>query len=137
MKKNGIFIVAIFIVSLILPSCGGGGSSSNSPAKTVEKFFSHVKNKNYDKAAELFALKDGTKLSDAEKQKVKAILMAGDENAAKRDGFKKIEILNETVADDGNSGTVDFKIIFGNDEEDKQSYDLKKIDGKWHLIVMS
>ncbi len=135
MKKNGMLITITFVLAVVLASCGGSGSSGNSPAKTVDNFFDYVLSKNYDKASELFIMKDGTELSDADKQKVKALLMAGEENAAEKDGFKKVEIIEEKVNEDGISGKVTFKIIFGNGDEDQQDYSVKKVDGKWMIIV--
>jgi len=64
---------------------------------------------------------------------MKALLMAQNENVEKKGGLKKIEIVEETVDEDGISGEVDLKIIYGNGDEEKRNFDTKKINGKWKL----
>ena len=85
----------------------------------------------------MFYLEEGEKLSDAEAQKIKALLMAADEEYKKKGGIKNVEILSEKLNDDGTSGKVEFKVIYGNGDEDNQSYNLKKTDGDWKLQAMS
>jgi len=138
MKKISAFVLTVFFVSIFLFSCGGGASSGgNSPSKAVEKLFDYIKSKNYDKATSMFYLEEGKELSDAEAQKIKALLMAADEEYQKKDGIKDVEILSEKVDENGVSGKVAFKVIYGNGDDDEQSYNLKKIDGDWKLQAIS
>ena len=136
--KNYAFVFTVSLVSIFLFSCGGGASSGgDSPSKAVEKLFDYVKSKNYDKATSMFFLEEEKKLSDAEAQKIKALLMAADEEYSKKGGIKNVVILSEKINDDGVSGKVDFKVVYGNGDEDEQSYNLKKTDGVWKLQAMS
>lgn len=138
MKKNLFYVIAIVLVSSLMVSCGGGGGAAgDSPSKAVEKLFDNLKSKNYDKAVNAFYLEEDTKLSDPEIQKIKALLMAANEEYEKKGGIKNIEIVEENVSEDGTSGKVKFKVIYGNGDDDSESYNVKKIDGNWKLQAAS
>lgn len=130
MKKNVLAILSVLALSLAFFSCGSG-TGGDSPAKAVEKLYEYIKSKDYDKATNLFYMKEGEKLSEAEAQKIKALLMAGYEEFEKKGGIKDVEIISEKVDDSGESGKVEFKIIFGNGDEKEESNRLNKIDGSW------
>lgn len=132
MKKNGILITMVLLLTITAFSCGSS-SSGSSPSDAVETLFKHIKAKDYDKAMSLFYFEEGEELSEADMQKVKALLMAESEEYEKKGGLKDIEIVEETVDSNGTSGEVDFKIIYGNGDEDKRNYDTKKVNGKWKL----
>jgi hypothetical protein len=132
MKKNGILFALAFVLTITAISCGSG-SSGSSPSDAVETLFKNIKAKDYDKAMSMFSFEEGEELSEADMQKIKALLMAESEEYEKKGGLKDIEIVNETVDSDGTSGEVDFKIIYGNGDEDKRNYDTKKVNGKWKL----
>ncbi len=139
MKKNLLFAFAIVLVASLMVSCGGGGggAAGNSPSKSVENLFDNLKSENYDKAASAFYLEEDASLSDSESQKIKALLMAANEEYEKKGGIKDIEILEENVSEDGTSGKVKFKVIYGNGDEDNENYNVKKIDGDWKLQAIS
>lgn len=132
MKRNGIFITLVLLLTITAFACGSS-SSGSSPSDAVETLFKHIKAKDYDKAMSLFYFEEGDELSEADMQKIKALLMAESEEYEKKGGLKDIEIVEETVDSDGTSGEVDFKIIYGNGDEDKRNYDAKKVNGKWKL----
>jgi hypothetical protein len=132
MKKNGILFTLVLLMTITAFSCGSS-SSGNSPSDAVEKLFKYIKAGDYDNALSMFYFEEDEELSEADTQKLKALLMAQNEEYEEKGGLKDIEILAENVDSDGTSGDVDFKIIFGNGDEDKQSYDLQKIDGRWKL----
>jgi hypothetical protein len=132
MKKNGILFVLVLVLTITAISCGSG-SSGSSPSDAVETLFKHIKAKDYDKAMTLFYFEEGEEMSEADMQKMKALLMAENEEYEKKGGLKDIEIVEESVDSDGTSGEVDFKIIYGNGDEDKRNYDTKKVNGKWKL----
>lgn len=136
MKKNVILILSVLALLLPVISCGGG-SGDDSPAKAVTTLFDYVKSKNYDKATNLFFIEDGKELSDSEAQKIKALLMASEEEMQKKGGIEKVEIISEEVDENGTSGKVKFKLIFGNGDDDSQSYNLSKIEGTWKLKAIS
>ena len=132
MKKNGILFTLVLLMTITAFSCGSS-SSGNSPSDAVEKLFKYIKAGDYDNALSMFYFEEDEELSEADTQKLKALLMAQNEEYEEKGGLKDIEILAENVDSDGTSGDVDFKIIFGKGDEDKQSYDLQKIDGRWKL----
>lgn len=134
MKKKLFFILAVAFVAIFMVSCGG---SSNAPSKTVTAFYDAIKSKNYDKAIGLFYKDKDEKMTDSEVQKVKALLMASQEQMDKKGGIKDVEILNEEIAQNGETATVKVKVVYGDDSDDEENVDLKKVDGKWKMKFSS
>lgn len=132
MKKNGILFVLVLVLTITAISCGSG-SSGSTPSDAVEKLFKYIKAEDYDNAISMFYFEENEEMSDADMQKIKALLMAENEEYEKKGGLKDIEIVEESVDDDGTSGDVDFKIIYGNGDEDKRNYDVRKVNGNWKL----
>jgi len=135
MKKTVVIILSALVLSLVAISCGSG-SGGNTPSKAVLKFFEYIKSKDYDKATKLFYLKEGEKLSEGEVQKVKALLILGQEDYEKKGGIKEIKILSETIDESGDSGSVRFDLTFGNGNEETRNFNLKKIDNSWKIKAM-
>jgi len=133
MKKVTILMIAlVFTTSLVLVSCGGGG---NSPSKTVKKGMNLFYDKQYDDAVVLFAKKDGTKLTEEEATKLVGLMAMGMEQEEEKEGMKDIEIIEETISEDGNTATVKYKIFFNNGDEKESEGRLIKIDGDWYMLI--
>ena len=134
MKKVPILLVVIlFSVTLGLISCGGGGG--NSPSNVVKKGLYTFYDKNYEDVAKLYAKKDGTLLTEEEQAKVIGMLSMAMEKQAKKEGIKNLEILEETISEDGNTATVKYTIFFNNGDEDTSTEKLIRIDNDWYMLI--
>jgi predicted small secreted protein len=137
MKKNGMFIVLIFALSVVLSSCGGIAGSGNSPSKTVEKVFDYYMKKDFDKVASFYASGDSKKLTKEEFDKVKAMLPFAVKQDDKKGGLKSYEITEETIAEDGNSAKVKMVKTYGNGDTDTDRLSLVKVDGEWLIKIIN
>ena len=53
----------------------------------------------------------------------------------KKGGIKDIEILSETISEDGNTAVVKTKTTFGNGETEEGDQKMVKKDGKWLMSL--
>ncbi len=133
MKKNGIVIALTFVLALAVTSCGSGGPTANSPSKSVEKVFGYIMDKDYEKAAKMYASEDGKMLTEEEVAKITALLPMMVQEYNKKDGLKSIKVLQEKISENGDEAKVDITMKYGNGEEKKESLKVMKIDGNWYL----
>ncbi len=134
MKK--MLMAALMVAAgWVMVSCGGGASST--PESVVEKAMTCIEEKDYAGYLELidFQDKDG-KTADEIRKEVQPLLEAKvQQSIDKKGGIKSWEILETTIAEDGNTAKVKTKIVYGNhDVDDNNTVKLvKKEDGKWML----
>lgn len=139
MKTNqilSILIAMIFVAGIY--SCGGsggGGVLSNTPSGTLKKVMSQLQDKKYEDAAKHFVRKDGAKLTEEEAKKVAGLMMMAEGEMAKKGGYKDVEIIGETISEDGNTATLKYKILFKEGSGDPEEDTLLKIDGDWYLTI--
>ncbi|GHT07223.1 hypothetical protein AGMMS49525_16290 [Bacteroidia bacterium] len=139
MKKVMSLLVAV-LAMLAVSSCGGG----KSPADIEKSIYTQFQKGNYEKGLDIYfanidqgdeAKDQGQKQVDAQikalAEKVKASAAQGFEIKA---GVKSFEILEETIAEDGETATVQTKIIYGDGSEDTQSSKYVKRGGKWKIV---
>jgi len=119
----------VLFVGLLLAAC-----SSPKPEAAVEAFYQAAAKKNVDRAAEQVALGD---VPDNEMLMVKGMLqMMIGAYAAKiesNDGLKRIEVLETTVDEDGQSARVRSKLLFNNGKDETVSDRLHLEGGKWKI----
>lgn len=137
MRKSNLLTVLVIALSFVLSSCGGSTGSSNSPSKAVEKAFGYYLKKDYDRMAAMYANGEGKKLTKEELDKVKAMMPYATQQDEKKGGLKDFEIVEETIADDGNSAKVKVVKKYGNGKEDTDRLTLVKVDGDWLINVVS
>ena len=128
----GLFMVALFVLAACSPS---------SPGAAVKQYAEYFKDGKYEKFVEGIALKkkgngEQEKLKPEEKEGLVAMIKEkGAKQVEKKDGIKNIEIVSETVEEDGNKATVVLKQTYGNGDEEEQTYRMVKEDGKWKMDI--
>ena len=130
MKK---LITLSFLVVAVLSfiSC-----SPSSPGKALKGYLNDLADEDYESFIEgVYFLED---MDEQRKKKDEAQLLAiikekGAKEYEKKGGVKSIEILSETISEDGKSAVVEYKQTFGNGEEEKQSQKMIKKDDKWFI----
>ena len=131
---------------LALISCGegdknnvtdeGSSVSSSSPSGIITKVINNVSDGDYEAAIEYYVRKNGSELTKEDKAKLTAFLPSAKDNFEKKGGVKEVKIVDEKIADDGNSAEVKYQIIFGNDKEGKtERVKFIKVDGDWKVRV--
>lgn len=121
MKKLALFVSALLMV-FAFSSC-----SKTSPKDVANDYYTALQKGDFEKAMTY------TTLTDSEEIQKSVQKMQGIE-------FKitEFEIINEEIAEDGNSATVEVKYsytsAFNNDPEEKtEKLNLIKEDGKWKI----
>lgn len=61
--------------------------------------------------------------------KLKGMMTEASAEAKKKGGIKSIEILKEEI--NGDTATVEHKLVWGNGDEDQETTELSKVDGQW------
>ncbi|WP_277120749.1 DUF4878 domain-containing protein [Bacteroides ndongoniae] len=125
---NLSFLV-VAIVSLV--AC-----SPTTPGKALKSYLTDLKNENYESFIKGVYFPED--MDEQRKKKDEAQLLAiikekGAKEYEKKGGVKSIEILSETISEDGKSAVVEYKQTFGNGEEEKQSQKMIKKDDKWFI----
>lgn len=128
-----LVITFIFITGIASCSMGDKGK----PSQRVEKLYSLMKDKNYEKVAAMYVGKDGQKLSPEELTKMQGLLAMGAAEFDKKEGLDKIEIKEEKISEDGNSADVSFTVIYKNGDKEDNNVSLVKVDGDWYFKIIS
>ena len=130
MKK---LITLSFLVVAVLSfiSC-----SPSSPGKALKGYLNDLADEDYESFIEGVYFPED--MDEQRKKKDEAQLLAiikenGAKEYEKKGGVKSIEILSETISEDGKSAVVEYKQTFGNGEEEKQSQKMIKKDDKWFI----
>lgn len=61
--------------------------------------------------------------------KLKGMMSEASAEAKKKGGIKSIEILKEEI--NGDTATVEHKVVWGNGDEEEETTELTKVDGQW------
>lgn len=130
MKKN-ITLNFLVVAILSLVAC-----SPTTPGKALKSYLTDLVNENYESFMEGIYFPED--MDEQRKEKEEAQLLAiitekGSKEYEKKGGVKSIEILSETISEDGKSAIVEYKQTFGNGEEEKQSQKMIKKDDKWFI----
>jgi len=127
-----VYAVCVLALASLLAAC----SLASSPEKTVETFYRAVAEKEMDKAIEQLALGE---VSAGEMVLAKGLLQMAIGVLAveieSNGGLKRIDVLESTVAEDGQSARVRVKLIFNNGKDDTQSDRLRLEEGKWKMTL--
>lgn len=130
MKK--IITLSFLVVAILsLVAC-----SPTTPGKALKSYLTDLKNENYESFIEGVYFPED--MDEQRKEKKEAQLLAiiqekGAKEYERKGGVKSIEILSETISEDGKSAIVEFKQTFGNGEEEKKSQKMIKKDNKWFI----
>lgn len=62
-------------------------------------------------------------------EKLKAMMTEASAEAKKKGGIKSVEIIKEEI--NGDTATVEHKVVWGNGDEETESTELAKVDGQW------
>jgi hypothetical protein len=138
MKKSNVFLfLSVLLTALFMNSCGGsgGGIISKTPSDVVKAAINALKDKNYDGVVKYYVRKDGAMLTDEEKQKLSGLCTMATKVMEQKKGLKDILILEEKIAQDGQTATVRYKMLYNDGSESEDGSKLKKVNGDWYIII--
>jgi len=127
-KMSAIIGFAIISLMFFTTSCSG----PSTPGAALKDFNYAMEKGNTD---EIISMLNGNEkeMTEEDKAKLTALFGAGKEEIAKKGGIKSIEIIEETISEDGNSAKVKAKTTFGDGTEDEGTSKLIKVDGDWKI----
>jgi len=119
------------LVALLLVAC-----SSSGPETAVQDFVNAVIKQDVDKVVGLCALGDvpENRMLQA-KGKIQMMVGRALTQVEANGGFKRLDIVESTIADDGETATVRATLVFNNGKEDTSTIPLRREDGKWKVIL--
>jgi predicted SnoaL-like aldol condensation-catalyzing enzyme len=135
MTKTKCFLVVVAL-TLLGVGCGGG---SNSPTEIEKAMYSQFQKGNYEKAVEVMVdnlESDEAPAAEERTEFIKSFTEKAKESIEAQGGIKDFEVVKETISEDGETATVEIKIIYGNGEEETQTSKYVKKDGVWKLSSM-
>ncbi|MDD4848360.1 MAG: DUF4878 domain-containing protein [Bacteroidales bacterium] len=128
MKK--LVYVVMACLALVFVSCGG----SKTPGDVAKSFYENVAAGNYEAAiADFYQSTDAT---DDETQFLTSLLEKGKAQLDEKGGLKDVQILKETISEDGTTAEVTLNMIFndGTSEETNESLKLDE-NGNWKCVI--
>lgn len=132
MKKFFSYFIILAAAMCFMTSC----SKTSSPGNAFKSYMESLKAGDYKGFVEGFAM-DETKSVEEQEQDRKAIEAMLTEKTSKsmaeKGGLKDIQILEETIAEDGKTATVKAKMIYGNGEEQESSQKMVKQGDEWKM----
>ncbi|KAA6351992.1 hypothetical protein EZS27_000668 [termite gut metagenome] len=109
-----------------------------SPGDVAKEYLGYAVAGDYEKLVAAVVVTGDVTAEDLEKQK-EAILTSLKESTVnsaitEKGGVKSVDIVSETVSEDGNSAQVVLKQTFENDETQEQTYNLVKQEDTWKWV---
>lgn len=128
MKK--MFMMMVALSALLLTACGGASTPSDAAAKVYDLMIDG----DYEAVSKTFYF--GEKSAEEEAQAQAMILSMLQQKAVpqieKKGGLKQVEVLGETIAEDGKSAKVEVKLLYGNGTEETSKVDMAlDAKGNW------
>ena len=129
MKK--VIYLSLVMIGLLFAAC-----SSNTPGGMAKKYMEYVKDGEYEKFADGIAIKEGATKEEIESGKTMIAALLKEKAAKifeKKGGIKEIEVVSETISDDGQSADVVLKSIYGDGSSEESNCKMLMQDGKWKM----
>jgi hypothetical protein len=137
----GLFVAVLFTVF----ACSSSPKSQSqpeaeaqvqSPGDVAKEYLGYAIAGDYEKVVATASVSGDVAEEDLGKKLKETILTSLKERVAtfaieEKGGVKSIEVVSETVSEDGNSAQVVLKQTYGNDEAQEETYNLVKQEDTW------
>lgn len=105
---------------------------SSGPGNSAKSYILAMRDGKYEKFVDGIA--SNKKFTAEDKAQMTAMLKEKTEKSyEKKGGIKRVKILHEEIAEDGQTATVTIKTTFGNGEEEESKQKMILQDGKWKM----
>lgn len=125
MRKSLNRILLLLALLLPLAACGGSG-----PSAVVERFTTSVASGNVDAALPLLSSQVRGMFGE---QKLRMVLAQGATSAREHGGFEGVNILSETISEDGQTAVVRAESSYGNGRKDATDFNLVREKDGWKI----
>ena len=133
MKKIFSFLLLFTVVALFFTSC-----DKSSPGAACKSYMEMMKNGDYKGFVQGIATEEG---KTAEENEQTAALLEGvlkdkmEKTIQEKGGIKDIQIVEENIAEDGNTADVKMKIVYGDGTEKEDTQEMVKQNGVWKMKI--
>ena len=132
MKKLFGILFFVSAMALFMTSC-----TKSSPGDAFKDYMELMKKGDAKGFAQGFAV-DATKSPEEQQQQAQLIEgLIGDKTKKmmeEKKGLKDVQILEETISEDGNEANLKVKFVYGDGTEEESTQDMVKQDGKWKMV---
>lgn len=131
MKK--VLSVFALVALVFMVSCGG----SSTPADAAVNVYQMVQDGNYEGVADnvYYDSDNAEEVAEAKAMVVSLFKEKAGPMIESKGGVKNVEVVSETIAEDGQSAVVALKIVYGDGSEETDDISMKLDDGKWKLSM--
>lgn len=129
--KKFIYLFSLTLAcTFLLSSC-----SADTPGQVAKDFVGYLKSGDSKKMMGTIAMDKDMDQSDKKQAELAAAAMAEKAKAGleEKGGLKNVEIVSETIDEDGETAKVVLKLTYGNGNDDENTYKMVKQDGKWKI----
>jgi len=131
MKKLFGILVLMSAIALFMTSC-----TSSSPGDAFKGYMELMKKGDAKEFAKGFAV-DETKTPEEQEQATQMIESLIGEKTKKmmeeKQGLKDVQVLEETISEDGKSATLKVKFIYGDGSEEESTQEMVKQNDQWKM----
>ena len=132
MKKFLSYFIILAAAMCFMTSC----SKTSSPGNAFKSYMEKLQAGDYKGFVEGFAVDETKSVEEQEqtKQTIEAMLTEKtSKSMAEKGGLKDVQILEETIAEDGKTATIQAKMIYGNGEEQENTQKMVKQGDEWKM----
>ena len=131
MKKIFGILVLFSAMALFMTSC-----SPSSPGDAFKGYMEMMKNGDNKGFAQGFAV-DETQTPEEQEQQAQLIEnLIGDKTKKmmeEKQGLKDVQVLEETIGEDGKTATLKVKFVYGDGSEEESTQEMVKQGDKWKM----
>lgn len=131
--KNVMCLSLVVLCSIFFASC-----SSKSPGDVAKKYMEYVKTGDYEKFADGIMYKEGASKESIEQGKAMIVALLKEKavkELEKKGGIKDIEVVSETVAQDGKTADVVLKTTYGNGNTEESDCKMVLQNDVWKMDI--
>jgi hypothetical protein len=129
MKKMNYLVLALLMLGLTI-SC----TNQSSPGKAAKRYMEYAAKGDFEKFVDGFYFGEEVSKEEIKEGKAMMVSLVGEKVKPafdKKGGLKSVEVVSETLSDDGKSAEAVLKLTYGNGETDEDTIDMILVDGKW------
>ncbi len=132
--KKVIYLSLSVLCMLLIVAC----SSGSTPSAAAKKYVGYMQSGDYEKFVDGIAFPEEASAEELQQAKDMYVSMfkeKGDKELKEKGGIKNVEIVSETIAEDGKTAVVEVKLIYGNGTEDTDEMDMVLDKGDWKILM--
>jgi hypothetical protein len=134
MTKFLSVLVVAAAVAMFTVNCGGG---ADTPAGIENMMYSQFQKGNYEKAVEILVDHIDSKKAPSDEEKKMTMVALTEKTKQSLDakqGVKSYEVVKEEISEDGESATVETKVVYGDGSESTEKTKYVRKEGAWKIV---